>query len=252
MIDWTHAGAAALAAFLASTVEFVEALTIVLAVGTVRGWRPALAGTAAGVALLALLVIIFGPLLGQVPIAWLQVVVGVLLVFFGMRWLRKAVLRAAGIIALHDEVATFTAEAESLREAGAGHGPWDPIALITSFKAVVLEGLEVVFIVIAVGAAGGTLIPATAGAAAAMVVVVGAGLLIHRPLARVPENALKFVVGVLLSSFGVFWLGEGVGFAWPGGDLALLGLIPGFLVAAFAAVALARGTGPAGAAVDAG
>jgi uncharacterized membrane protein len=228
------------AAFIASLVEFVEALTIVLAVGTVRGWRPALLGAAAGAGLLIVLVLAFGPLLGRMPIAWLQATVGVLLLLFGMRWLRKAVLRAAGIIPLHDEAAAFAEETRLMREAGISRGPWDAVALVTTFKAVVLEGLEVVFIVIAVGATAGALIPAFLGAAAALLLIVVLGLLVHRPLARIPENALKFVVGVLLSAFGVFWVGEGAGLAWPGQDLALLGLVPGFLAASLLAVALAR------------
>jgi len=239
-IDWAHGGATVLAAFLASLVEFVEALTIVLAVGTVRGWRPALAGTGAGVALLVVLVVALGPLLGRIPIEWLQLVVGVLLLLFGMRWLRKAVLRAAGVIALHDETAAYAEETEEMKRAGRAHGGWDAIAIVTSFKAVVLEGLEVVFIVIAVGAVGDRMIPAATGAAAAGLLVIALGLVLHRPLARVPENALKFAVGVLLSAFGVFWVGEGAGFAWPGADLAILGLIGVFLLAALVAVGLGR------------
>ena len=230
----------ATAAFLASLVEFVETLTIVLAVGTVRGWRPALLGAATGTGLLIVLVLAFGPLLSRIPISWLQAVVGALLLLFGMRWLRKAVLRAAGIVPLHDEAAAFADETRLMRQAGRSHGPWDAIALVTTFKAVVLEGLEVVFIVIAVGAAGDALIPASFGAAVALLLVIALGLFLHRPLARVPENALKFVVGVLLSAFGIFWVGEGMGLAWPGEDLALFALVPGFLAAAFVAIALAR------------
>jgi Ca2+/H+ antiporter, TMEM165/GDT1 family len=243
-IDWTHAGAATLAAFLASLVEFVEALTIVLAVGTVRGWRPALAGAAAGMGVLVALVAALGPLLRAVPIAWLQAAVGVLLLLFGMRWLRKAVLRAAGVIALHDEQAAYAKETSLLRSAAAPPGPWDALALVASLKAVVLEGLEVVFIVLAVGAGAGRLLPAMAGAGAALLAVVALGLAVHRPLARVPENALKFAVGVLLSAFGVFWLGESAGFAWPGGDLAILGLAAGFAGVALLAVAACRVPAP--------
>jgi len=230
----------AIAAFLASIVEFVEALTIVLAVGTVRGWRPALIGAGAGAILLVALVAVFGPLLSEVPINWLQLVVGLLLLLFGMRWLRKAVLRSAGIIALHDEVAIFAKETESLQIRGAPMGRWDPIALITSFKAVVLEGLEVIFIVIAVGSAGNTLVPAAVGAGTALFLVVIVGVVVHRPLAQVPENTLKFTVGVLLSGFGIFWIGEGAGLPWPGEDLAIIGLIAGFMIAALLAVQIAQ------------
>lgn len=240
LVSWGASAPAFTAAFLASLVEFVEALTIVLAVGTTRGWRPALSGAAVGAALLVALVLAFGPLLDRIPLSWLQLVIGVLLLLFGMRWLRKAVLRAAGIIALHDETSAFADETRHMREAGVSHGPWDAVALITSFKAVVLEGLEVVFIVIAIGAAGNALLPASLGAGAALLLVLILGLILHRPLALVPENGLKFAVGVLLSAFGIFWIGEGVGFEWPGDDLVLLGLIPGFLAAALFAVGYAR------------
>ncbi len=240
MVDWAHVGAAATAAFLASLVEFVEALTIVLAVGTVRGWRPALAGALAGGLLLIGIVAAFGPLLAAVQIHWIQGVVGLLLLLFGMRWLRKAVLRAAGVVARHDEALAYAAEVDDMRRVEARHGPWDAVALVASFKAVVLEGLEVVFIVLAIGAVGGRMVPAAAGAASALIAVVVLGTLLHRPLARVPENALKFIVGVLLSAFGVFWLGEGLGLRWLGGDLTILALIAGFLIAASIAVVLAR------------
>jgi uncharacterized membrane protein len=238
---WTHVAPSILAAFLGSLVEFIEALTIVLAVGIVRGWRPALVGTAAGVFLLAVLVVLLGPLLGRIRIDILQLVVGVLLLLFGMRWLRKAILRAAGIIPLHDEIAAFASETAELRAAGpVASLMLDPIAVLTTFKAVVLEGVEVVFIVIAVGAAGDMLVPASFGAAVAGALVTILGLTLHRPLARVPENALKFAVGVLISAFGIFWIGEGLGFRWPGSDFAVVGLVAVLLVAALGAVRLAR------------
>lgn len=216
------------AAFLASAVEVVEAFTVVLAVATIRGWRPALTGAGAGVALLAILVLALGPMLDRVPLNLLQLVIGVLLLLFGLRWLRKAILRAAGIIALHDEDKAFADETAHLRAEGdRSHLDW--IAGITAFKAVVLEGLEVVFIVIAVGAGRGLLAPAAIGALAACVLVLAAGLVVHKPLSRTPENALKFGVGVMLSSFGVFWTGEGLGVAWPGQDASILGFILMFL-----------------------
>ena len=221
-----HATSAAVAAFLGSLVEFVEALTIVLAVGTVRGWRPALAGSAAGALCLILLILLLGPLLRFIPLQPLQLAIGVLLLLFGMRWLRKAILRAAGIIPLHDEAAAFAAEEAEMRAAGPIAAlRLDPVAFATTFKAVVLEGVEVAFIVIAVGAAGNTMLPASLGAGVAGLLVVGLGVLIHRPLARVPENALKFAVGVLISAFGCFWIGEGLGFDWPGGDFAILMMV---------------------------
>jgi uncharacterized membrane protein len=241
MIDWTHIGPSVTAAFLGSLVEFIEALTIVLAVGTVRGWRSAMLGTSMGVLLLAALVAFLGPALGIIPIAVLQLVVGVLLLLFGMRWLRKAILRAAGTIPLHDETEAFAKETDALgRKAFTGGIGWDAIAVATAFKAVVLEGLEVVFIVIAVGTVGHMLIPASAGAAVAGILVLFLGLVLRRPLARVPENTLKFAVGILISAFGVFWVGEGLGFNWPGSDLSILGLTVGFLLVALIMVPAAR------------
>ncbi len=236
MSVWTHAAPSVIAAFLGSFVEFVEALTIVLAVGVVRGWRPALIGTAAGVAVLAIIVALLGPLLGQIRIELLQLVVGVLLLLFGMRWLRKAILRGAGIIPLHDEAAAFAKETAQLRGVGPSVTPMlDPIAIVTTFKAVVLEGIEVVFIVIAVGSTGEMLIPASLGAAAAGAIVILLGLLLHRPLARVPENTLKFAVGILISAFGIFWVGEGLGFHWPGSDVAIVAIALLLLVVALGA-----------------
>jgi uncharacterized membrane protein len=241
MSVWTQAGPSIVAAFLASLVEFIEALTIVLAVGIIRGWKPALLGAAAGAVVLAILTLVFGPLLDAIPIGVLQVSVGMLLLLFGMRWLRKAILRAAGIVPLHDETKVFESETAELRALGtASENILDPVAVVTTFKAVLLEGLEVVFIVIAVGAAGKTLFPAVIGAAAAGVLVVVLGLVLHRPLAKVPENALKFVVGVLISAFGVFWIGEGLGFGWPGGDLAVLALAIVLLAASLITAWLAR------------
>ena len=237
-----HAAPAMTAAFLASLVEFVEALTVVLAVGSVRGWRPALIGTGLGLATLAALVAVLGPALTRIPLGAAQLAVGVLLLLFGLRWLRKAILRAAGAIALHDEEAAFAGEAAALRSVGRARDPrWDAVAIGTSFKIVMLEGIEVVFIVIAVGAAGGLLMPASLGALAALLLVIVLGAVLHRPLARIPENTLKFAVGVLLAAFGTFWVGEGIGVAWPGADWVLLALVAGFLAVALAAVPLCRG-----------
>ena len=211
------------AAFLASFVEVVEAFTIVLAVGTFQGWRPALIGSFAGLGLLVGLVVLLGPLLSLIPIHPLQLFVGVLLLLFGMRWLRKAVLRAAYIIALHDETAAFAKETAQLQqEAQNQKSRLDWIAGLTAFKAVVLEGIEVVFVVIAVGAGRGMLWPASLGALAACVIVLLVGFAVHKPLSRVPENTLKFGVGVMLSAFGVFWTGEGLGITWPGSDFAIV------------------------------
>ena len=239
MIANLHAGSAVTAAFLASLVEAVEALTVVLAVAVVRGWRPAGLGAIAGLAVLTVIVAALGPLLDRVPLNALQLAIGVLLLLFGMRWLRKAILRAAGLIALHDEAAAFASETAELREQANRHEQrLDWLAGLASFKAVLLEGLEVVFIVIAVSAGRGSLIPVSAAALAACILVAIAGLVVHRPLARVPENTLKFAVGVMLSAFGLFWTGEGFGVAWPGADLAILAFIALFLAAGLGAVAL--------------
>ncbi len=225
-MDMSHLGvesSAIIAAFLASVVEVVEAFTIVLAVGTLRGWRPAWLGTFAALAVLSLMVIALGPLLGRIPIHYLQLVVGVLLLMFGMGWLRKAILRSAGIIPLHDEDLIYANEKAGLiKETEANRTSQNWIAGLAAFKAVLLEGLEVVFIVIAVGSGHGMLLPAAFGALGACVAVLIVGIIVHKPLSRVPENTLKFSVGVMLSAFGVFWTGEGLGIAWPGQDLILI------------------------------
>jgi Ca2+/H+ antiporter, TMEM165/GDT1 family len=237
MAELTTVVSVAGSAFVASFVEAVEALTVVLAVGLARGWRSALTGAAAALAALALIVGVLGPLMGAVPIRALQGVLGVLLLLFGLRWLRKAILRAIGVVALHDEDAAFRRQTLELTEEAwrrARGADW--IAGVTAFKAVLLEGIEVVFIVIAVGAARGLIGLASAGAFAACAVVAMIGAAVHRPLARVPENALKFVVGVMLSAFGLFWTGESLGVEWPGGDAAILAFAALFLGVALALV----------------
>ncbi len=238
-MTWITLGPATLAAFLASLVEVVEAFTIVLAVWTLQGPRPALAGTAAALALLALVIAAFGPLLGLIPLHVLQLVIGALLLLFGMGWLRKAALRAAGIVPLHDEAAIYARETAELRREGVSPAASAWLGGMVAFKAVLLEGLEVAFIVIATGA-GGHMAQAAGGAALACALVLAIGITIHRPLTRVPENALKFAVGVMLSAFGVFWTGEGLGIDWPGGDLALLAFAGLFLAAGLAAAGMAR------------
>ena len=233
MVSWSHAWPALVASFLASVVEFVEALTVILAVGTVRGWRGAFLGASTAIVTLCVIVLALGPALTHIPLGYVQVAVGTLLLLFGMRWLRKAMLRSVGVVPLHDEAAAYDKETESLRRAGQSHGGWDGVAISTAFKITMLEGLEVVFIVIAIGAGGiGLLLPAIAGALAALILVILLGLIIHRPLASVPENTLKFIVGVLLTAFGTFWIGEGIGAPWPGQDLSILGLTAGFLIIA--------------------
>ncbi|PDT21232.1 COG4280 domain-containing protein [Rhizobium hidalgonense] len=233
--SWAIAVPAIVAAFMASIVEVVEAFTIILAVGTLRGWRPAVAGTVAALAVLAIVVLALGPLLDNIPLRSLQLAIGVLLLLFGMGWLRKAILRSAGIIPLHDEIAAFRAEQAYLSDAIARHQTsLNLLAGMTAFKGVLLEGLEVIFIVIAVGSGRGLIWAASLGALAACLLVLLVGVAVHKPLSRVPENMLKFSVAIMLSSFGVFWTGEGLGIEWPGQDLMLFVFAALFLMTGLA------------------
>ncbi len=215
-----------LASFLASAVEMVEALTIVLAVGVTRGWRSALIGVGAALVALTAIVAALGPALTVIPIAVLRLVVGLLLLTFGMQWLRKAILRASGYKALHDENAIYQFEVAEARAAGAVvRAGMDWYAFTLSFKGVFLEGLEVAFIVLAFGGTPGGIPLAAVGAAVALVLVGLVGVTLHKPLSGVPENTMKFAVGVMLTTFGTFWGAEGTGVEWPGGDVALLGIV---------------------------
>ena len=213
-------------AFLASAVETVEALTIVLAMGLTRGWRAALAGAVAATVALAAIIAALGPALVVIPIGALRLVVGALLLVFGLQWLRKAILRASGWRALRDEDSVFAREtaaaATAAREERAG---LDWYGFTVSFKGVLLEGLEVAFIVLTFGGTQGSIPLAAAGAAAAVVLVVAAGVIVRGPLSRVPENSLAFAVGVMLTTFGTFWGAEGAGVDWPGGDASLPGVL---------------------------
>jgi uncharacterized membrane protein len=226
----------ALSVFLACTVEAVEALTIVLAVGATRSWSSAMGGVGAATLALAAIVAALGPALTSLPIDVLRVFVGGLLLVFGLQWLRKAILRSAGLKAKHDELETFQQERAAARAAGAQHPGFDGYAFAISFKGVLLEGLEVVFIVLTFGANQQRVPLAAAAAGLAVLLVLVAGVAARAPLARVPENTMKFAVGVMLSSFGMFWGAEGAGASWPGGDAALLAIVPGVLLAAIAMV----------------
>jgi uncharacterized membrane protein len=233
-----------LSAFLASGVEFVEALTIVLAAGLARGWRSALAGLGAATLVLAVVVAVLGPALTKIPLNGLRLVVGALLLIFGLQWLRKAILRASGYKALHDEDAIFAREIADAR--GAAHverAGVDWYGFTLAFKGVLLEGLEVVFIVLTFGANQHRVGLAALAAIVAAAVVIATGILVHRPLSRVPENALKFAVGVMLTSFGIFWGAEGAGATWPGGDAALLATVPLVLTVSLGLVVAARHLG---------
>jgi uncharacterized membrane protein len=231
----------AISVFLACTVEAVEALTIVLAVGSTRSWRSAFIGVGAALVALAALTAALGPALTTLPINTLRVAVGGLLLVFGLQWLRKAILRASGLKALHDEEATFKEETEAARLAGTlEREKLDAYSFTLAFKGTFLEGLEVVFIAITFGANQHNIGLAAAAAALAVLVVVVSGFAIQGPLARVPENTMKFGVGVMLTSFGIFWGAEGAGALWPGSDASLLAIIPATLLFAIAAVALLR------------
>jgi uncharacterized membrane protein len=236
-----------IAVFLACAVEAVEALTIVLAAGTGRDWRSAITGVVAGLAVLAVIVAALGPALTAVPLGALRLVVGGLLLVFGLQWLRKAILRASGLKALHDEDAIFRDELAAARAAaGGGRGlVTDWYSFTLSFKGVLLEGLEVAFIALTFGANQRNVPLAALAALAAVVAVTVAGLAVRAPLARVPENTMKFVVGVMLTGFGIFWGAEGAGAVWPGADAALLVLVPLVALFALALVALLRRLSPA-------
>jgi len=237
----TSAGMLMLAAFLASAVEAVEALTVVLAVGVTRGWRSSLFGAGTATLALAAVIAACGPALALMPIDTLRVLVGTLLLIFGLQWLRKAILRAGGYRALRDEDALYRAErieaqgGETPRRAG-----MDWYAFTLAFKGVFLEGLEVAFIVLTFGTSQGSIPLAALGAGSALVLVVVVGALVHQPLSRVPENTMKFAVGVMLATFGIFWSVEGTGMVWPGADGAILGLLVVLTLVSLGLVALLR------------
>jgi uncharacterized membrane protein len=240
-------------AFVASAVEFVEATTIVLAVGVTRGWRAPLLGTAAATAALAVIIGTLGvAIVTIVPELLLKGIVGSLLLLFGLRWLRKAVLRFAGIVAIHDEEVIYLRELAELRAQGLQRKEFDWVGFLVAFKAVLLEGIEVAFIVIAFGAAGGTaLTAATVGAIAAGVFVIALGAVLRQPLTMVPENWLKFGVGAMLCSFGVFWFAEALGMKWPGDALSIPLIVVTFLAASWLAVRILKTLLPEGAQIEA-
>ncbi len=226
------------AAFLGSAVESTEALTIVLAVGLTRGWRAPLLGTLGALLALAVLVVFFGQfIVTRIPDSALKLLVGTLLLLFGLRWLHKAVLRSAGVVDKHDEELAYRRTVDQLQGSASGR---DWVGFVLALKGVFLEGLEVVFIVIAVGGTGRGLPAAVAGGLLAMVVIAVAGLVVRRPLARVPENTLKYAVGVILTSLGTFWAAEGMGASWPLDFVSILGLAVIYFVASRLAVTLIR------------
>jgi uncharacterized membrane protein len=234
--------ALAVAVFLACAVEAVEATTIVLAAGTTRSWRSALQGVGAGLGVLAVVVAVLGPAISSIPLDPLRLVIGGLLLIFGLQWLRKAILRASGYKALHDEAAIYLREVDAAKAAASDKRGWveDWYAFTLSFKGVVLEGLEVAFIALTFGTNQHDIPLAAVAAVAAILVVAGIGVAVRAPLARVPENTLKFVVGVMLTSFGTFWGAEGAGARWPHSDGALVALVPAVLVFALVLTAVMR------------
>ena len=244
---------AALPAFIASAVEFVEATTIILAVGVTRGWRAPLYGTIAAAVTLAVIIALLGvTIVTVVPEHALKAFVGALLLLFGLRWLRKAVLRFAGIVALHDEERIYLKEVADLKAQGLKRTGFDRIGAIVAYKAVLLEGTEVAFIVIAFGAGGAAALnAAVVGAIAAGIVVIALGAMLRQPLTMVPENWMKFGVGAILSAFGVFWFAEGLGAAWPGDALSILPILAVFLAASWLSVRMLRIILPEGAEVAA-
>jgi uncharacterized membrane protein len=236
----------AVSVFLACAVEAVEALTIVLAVGSTRGWRWAMGGVGAALFALSTIVAAVGPALTSLPIGPLRIVVGAVLLVFGLHWLRKAVLRAAHRKALHDERAVYTSERSAAMAAGElPREGFDRYCFAVSFQGVFVEGVEIVVIVLSFSASRGHLGLAAAAAALAVALVALAGFAVRRPLTRVPENAMKLLVGVMLTSFGAFWLADGAGVAWPGGDAALLVIAAALLGVSLASAALLRGPAPA-------
>jgi uncharacterized membrane protein len=228
-------------AFLASAVEMVEALTIVIAAGLARGWRSSLTGVAAATVVLAAVVAALGPALTVVPLNGLRLFVGALLLVFGLQWLRKAILRASGFKALHDEDAIFARELDGARHAASEtRAGLDWYGFTLAFKGVLLEGLEVAFIVLTFGSTQGSIPLAALGAGAALVLVAGVGIAVRAPLTRVPENTMKFAVGIMLTTFGIFWAAEGAGASWPGSDAALPGVLAFVVVSSAVLVALLR------------
>jgi Ca2+/H+ antiporter, TMEM165/GDT1 family len=245
MHSTTSAVTLAVAVFLASAVESVEALTIIVAAGVSRGWRSALVGMAVAIGALVVLVAALGPaLVYLVPVNVLRAVVGALLLVFGLQWLRKAVLRAVGLKAKHDEDAIFKQHVDALTVAEvpspAGTGGVDATGFVVAFKGTFLEGMEVIVIVLGLGGGDHQLGLASAAAGAAILVVAGVGVVVARQLAGVPENAMKTVVGLMLTSFGTFWAGEGLGVRWPGSDLAILVLVGIYAVVTWGLVVMLR------------
>lgn len=252
-MDLGQLAAAALPSFIASAVEFVEATTIILAVGVTRGWRAPLYGALAAALTLAIIIALLGvTIVTVVPEHLLKAVVGALLLLFGLRWLRKAILRFAGIVALHDEERIYLKEVTALRSQGLRQSGFDRIGFLVAYKAVLLEGTEVAFIVIAFGAGGPVALGhAIIGAIAAGVVVIALGVALRAPLTMVPENWMKFGVGAILSAFGVFWFGEGLGVAWPGDALSIPAVLGAFLATSWLSVRMLRSILPEGAEVAA-
>jgi Ca2+/H+ antiporter, TMEM165/GDT1 family len=231
-MNWVGLSSATVSAALASFVEFVEALTVIFAVAATRSWRAALQGALAGLVTLILLISFLGNSIQKVPVQWMQIGVGLLIAFFGLKWLIKATLRSAGKVPLHDEAQLYLGQVSKLRSPHVSPfviGEFDLIGVAVTFKIVLLEGTEVVLIVVTAGNASGHQTLACIGAAIALLLVIVLGLLARRPLSKVPENTLKKTVGILLSALGTFWIGEGLGYGWPAGEFFIFVLALTFL-----------------------
>jgi uncharacterized membrane protein len=227
------------ASFLGTAVEFIEALTVVLAVGVVRGWKSSLSGMTVALLVLAAMVTLFGvPLMNLVNLAIFQLIIGILMLLFGMRWLRKAILRYSGLKALHLEDKAYTEELNRQRSHAKSNTAMDWFGFVTSFNIVLLEGIEAVFIVLTFGLAAHSLLSSITGSIIGLVMVVLAGILLRKPLATIPENTMKFVVGLMLSGFGIFWVGEGIGVSWWHADVSILVICLGLLLVSFLCVRL--------------
>jgi uncharacterized membrane protein len=227
------------ASFLGTAVEFIEALTVVLAVGVVRGWKSSLSGMAVALLVLAAMVTLFGvPLMNLVNLAAFQLIIGILMLLFGMRWLRKAILRYSGLKALHLEDKAYVEELNRQRSHAKSNNAMDWFGFVTSFNIVLLEGIEAVFIILTFGLAAHSLISSITGGIIGLVMVVVAGILLRKPLATIPENTMKFVVGLMLSGFGIFWVGEGIGVNWWHADVSIIVISLFLLLVSFFCVRL--------------
>ncbi|GMA65984.1 COG4280 domain-containing protein [Alicyclobacillus fastidiosus] len=232
---------AVISSLLGTGVEFVEALTIILAVGSTRGWKSSLTGALTALIILGGLVAVIGaPLVTLLQTFWLQLIVGVFMLLFGARWLRKSILRYGGLKALHNEAESYQEELERQLKAGNMAPGIDKVGFATSFTGTFVEGMEAIFIVLTFGLGAKSMSSAVLGAAIATVVVILLGIILRKPLTLIPENTMKFLVGVLLTSFGLFWTGESFRIPWPQADLSILYIAASLVVLSLILIALCK------------